>query len=351
MVGPEADVATPGSSNDTIMETDINPNHLHATSQPLFPDTSSSGSGPDLRRQANSILDVDDSFLDVYDMQLLNNPLPYPQIGTMDRPRVAYIVKALRSFPRLLLMTTRTPFIHPFLFSPTIPSPLQDAISACSLYVSRTETNEAVVWEIISSMVTKLLQLRASWSVAEHLSCVQALVIFQIIRLFDGDVRARADGEDAESVLEEWTDHLALRTDIIVEGQDNQLLDARTLVEKGWESWVFEESVKRTVIVSRMVLAMYSVLKRGFCTYVEKVTELSFTARKGLWDANSAVHWRLATEERDRFYVQRMELNELLQKARLEDVDELGLLMLVTYNGIDGVNEWIMRLGSKALLG
>ncbi|CZR53408.1 uncharacterized protein PAC_03286 [Phialocephala subalpina] len=340
---------------DTPMVSGIELIHLQTTSLPPFSGTSSlfQVSGSDFNQQPNSLTDTDESFLDMYDMQLFNHPLP--RIGTMDRPRTAYLIKTLRSYPSLLLSTTRTPFIHPFLFSPTIPSPLQDTIAACSLYLSKNETNEAVVWEIISSMVGKLLHSRrgggGSWSVNEHLAAVQALVMFQIIRLFDGDVRARGDGEEVEGVLEEWTDGLALRTGLVAEAQEQPSPDARSLVEKGWESWVFEESVKRTVIVSRMVIAMYSVLKRGFCTYVEKVTELSFTARKELWEASSAVHWSLAVEAQERFYVQQMELGEVLGKARLEDVDELGLLMLVTYKGVDGVNEWIVRMGSRALIG
>lgn len=297
---------------------------------------------PDFTQQTNPILDVDESFLDVYDMQIL----PLPMIGTMDRPRAAWLIRTLRSYPKTLLTTTKTTFIHPFLYSPTIPSQIQDAISGCSLYLAKNESNEAVVWEIISSMVAKLLQAKSSWSVAEHLSCVQALVIFQIIRLFDGDVRARGDGEEAESVLEEWTDRLALRTGIVVEEQEV----GQCLLEKGWENWVFEESVKRTVIVSRMVTSMYSVLKKGYCTYVEKVTELSFTATKGLWDSSSAVHWRLEVEAQDSLYVQRMDLDGALENARLEDVDDLALLMLVTYKGVDGVNEWIVRMGSRSLI-
>ncbi|KUJ17965.1 uncharacterized protein LY89DRAFT_668169 [Mollisia scopiformis] len=318
-------------------------------SQPLL-DYPNSSVPTDFPRQINPMLDVDETFLDMYDMQLLHDPLPLPRIGTMDRPRATWIIKALRSYPTLLLTTTRTPFIHPLLFSPTISSPLQDAISACSLYLAKNETNGAVVWEVISSMIAKLLQPMPNWAVAEHLSCVQSLVIFQIIRLFDGDVRARGDAEEAEVVLNDWTDRLALRTGIVVEDQDNASFDAGYVIEKSWESWVFEESVKRTVIVSRMVSAMYSVLKKGYCTYVEKVTELSFTAGKELWDAGSAVHWRLVMEAQKSLDVQRMELDEILGKARLEDVDELGLLMLVTYKGVDGVNEWIVQMGSKSLI-
>lgn len=325
--------AMPISGNDPILE---------------HPTTDSSSSIP-VSGVDFSVLDVDETFLDIYDMQL-NNQILYSQIGLMDRARIAYLIKTLRSYPSLLITTARTPFIHPFLFSPSIPSPLQDAVSACSLYHAKNEMNEVVIWEIISSLVAKLLQTRPGWTVAEHLSCVQALIILQIIRLFDGDVRARGDGEQAEDVLVEWTDQLALRTGIVTDGLENGPLETGQLMAQGWENWVFEESVKRAVIVSRMVSSMYSILKRGYCTWVEKVTELSFTAGEGLWEAKSAVHWRLALEARESFYVKRMEMGAILLRARLQDVDPLALLMLVTFLGVDDVNEWIVGRGSKALI-
>lgn len=73
---------------------------------------------------------------------------------------------------------------------------------------------------------------------------------------------------------------------------------------------------------------------------------MSFTAQRALWDAKSEQHWLKARRERPSYWVQEMEFGEILEgegKAEMKDLDGLGLLLLVTYKGVEGVNEWILR--------
>lgn len=283
----------------------------------------------------------DDTFFGAYENLVLANTYPQ-EVGVMDRERIRFCVKQLKSYPEKLFREGKTPFIHPRAYDPIMPQPLQEAFCASALYLGKTDANEAIVWDIISGKATQLMEHHASWSVSEHLVCVQALIIFQIIRLFDGDIRQRADAERHNETLAQWTDHLALRTGATVSSD--------SVIPTGWESWVFEEVICRTIIVSRMVEAMFSIQKLGYCTLVAAVTELSFTIQKALWDAPSAMHWQRAVKDRSRFHAPRMDFAEALSTATLDDVDELGLLMLVTYKGLDGVNEWIARTGSSALI-
>jgi Fungal Zn(2)-Cys(6) binuclear cluster domain len=264
------------------------------------------------------------------------------EIGVMDRPRIRFLIRQMKQYPHLLVQNGKAPFIHLQASYPLIPPALQDAISASALYLSKNEKNEAMVWDIVSAKVTALMEPRPSWSVAEHLSCLQALVIYQIIRLFDGDIRARSDAESTEDILVDWTDRLVLRT-----GANTS---QGTVISNTWENWVFEEVVSRTIIVSRMVQAMFMIVKQGFCTLVEAVTELSFTAQRALWHAPTAVHWQQACKQNRRFYLHKMDFGELMEKGDLSEVDELGVLMLVCYKGVDGVNEWIVKKGGTALL-
>lgn len=307
------------------------PNHLplNVYSTPPFPEL-------DLF-SANSA--IDESFFNSYDAQLVS----YPRVGVMDRDRIKFLVSQLKSYPAKLFQTSRTPFIHPHLLSPSMHPVLQDAISASALYASKNQHNEATVWEIISSKVSTLLQeAQHPWSLSTHLACVQALVIFQIIRIFDGDIRQRSDAEMTESTLVEWTTSLSARTNIV----NSPPTDSAAL----WASWVFSETVSRTEIVSLMVQAMYLIQKDGFCTLVDAVTELSFTAHRALWNAPSAQHWQQACDSVPRLNVIRMDFDEMMESASIEDLDELALLMLVTYKGVDGVNEWILKKENSKLI-
>jgi hypothetical protein len=166
--------------------------------------------------------------------------------------------------------------------------------------------------------------------------------MYQIIRLFDGDIRQRSDAQQSEDTLVDWTDRLLLRT--------GANISSASVAPTSWESWVFEEVVGRTIIVSRMVQSMFMIVKQGFCTMVEAVTEMSFTGQKALWEAPTAMHWLQACKQKRRFYLDKMGFGELMEKGTLDEVDELGLLMLVCYKGVDGVNEWIVRKGGNALI-
>jgi hypothetical protein len=292
----------------------------------------------------SSNLTIDESLFTTFNNYAVSNRRePFAcEIGIMDRSRISFLIRQMKTYPTLLVKSGKTPFIHPQASYPLIPPPLQDAISASALYLSKNERNEAMVWDIVSAKVTALMEPRASWSVAEHLACLQALVIYQIIRLFDGDIRARADAENSEDMLEDWTNRLVLRT-----GTNNSL---GTVISNSWENWVFEEAVSRTIIVSRMVQAMFMVVKLGYCTLVDAVTEMSFMGQRALWNALTAVHWQQACKQNKRFYLHKMDFRELMEKGDLSEIDELGVLMLVCYKGIDGVNEWIVTKGGTDLL-
>lgn len=187
-----------------MLQAEPEPNHLplNAYSTPQFSELS----------LINADTPIDESFFNSYDARLTS----YPRVGVMDRDRIKFLVSQLKSYTAKLFQTSRTPFIHPHLLSLSIHPVLQDAISASVLYASKNQHNEAMVWEIISSKASTLLrEAQNSWSLSMHLACVQALIIFQIIRIFDGDIRQRSDAEMTESTLVEWTSSLSARTNIV----------------------------------------------------------------------------------------------------------------------------------------
>ncbi|KAF4626680.1 hypothetical protein G7Y89_g11479 [Cudoniella acicularis] len=280
-----------------------------------------------------------DDFLQVYDNRFLNDP---HSIGVMDRERIRYCVRQLRTLPEKFVKQGRNAFIHPQTFQYMTPQSLQDALCVAALYMQKNEFNEALIWEIISTKVNQLLDPRGSWSISDNLASLQALIIYQIIRLFDGEVRPRSDAEQQEATLIAWTDHLVQRTGINT--------SSGSVVPSSWESWVFEEGTCRTIIISKMVQAMFAIQKQGFCTLVPAVTELSFTAQRALWEAPTQQHWKKALAERPSLHVPCMDFTEILLTGTWNDVEDLAMLMLVTYKGIDEVNEWIVKSENGVLL-
>lgn len=292
---------------------------------------------------------IDDFFFQAFDNRVnqhLNDAETlgnvYPTVGSMDRERIRYIIRKLVGYPEKLLRYGKTAFVHPQAYQMVMSPALQDACCAAALYSGKNEINEVMIWEIISTKANHLVEPRASWSISEHLAHLQALIVFQIIRLFDGDIRQRAEAERHQHILTQWTQQLSDRT--------GATMHNGRAVPSSWESWVFEEIVRRTLLVSSMVQSMFSIQKQGWCMLVDVVQDMSFTAQRSLWDAPTGQHWQIVLAEKSRFYVHRMDLEEVLSSATPDDMDDLGLLMLVTYKGIEGVNEWIMRAGGTALI-
>ncbi len=63
---------------------------------------------------------------------------------------------------------------------------------------------------------------------------------------------------------------------------------------------------------------MFMIVKQVFCTLVEAVTEMSFTGQKTLWEAPTAMYWLQACKQSRRFYLNKMDFGELMEKGVTE---------------------------------
>lgn len=256
--------------------------------------------------------------------------------NTIPQSRVNFCIQQFKSYPEMLLRRNRTPFIHPELYNDFFPFPqaLQEAYCACALYLSKTEATSVTVFRVIESKCSQNLEGHSGWTISEHLATLQAFCLFQIIRLFDGDIRQRAIAEQQESIVADWTIDLLRRTET-----------AQPPVSPSWHDWIFGESMRRTIVMSLMLQGVYSVVKRGYCCIADAVTSMSFTVQAALWEAGSAYHWEKVFREKNHFEVNNMDFGELLGKGRRDDVEEIGLLMMATYLELDRVREWSAKSG------
>jgi hypothetical protein len=259
---------------------------------------------------------------------------------TLPRDRVVYCVQQLKSYPKMLLTRGGTPFIHTEMYNEDIPMPqvIQEAYSICALYLSRTERTTNCILRIIESKANQIIASAISLTISEQLASLQALCLFQIIRLFDGDIRQRAMAEQQEHLLTDWATQLQHRT------QSSPRSNSQSY---NWFEWIFDESIRRTLIMAWMVHGVYMILKQGYCYYFEVVTSLPFTAQAALWNASSSYHWETAWREKKHFEIVGMQFEELLTLGSVEDVDELGLMMMATHLGMDQVREWAVRSGTQ----
>ncbi|KAF2178241.1 hypothetical protein K469DRAFT_600190, partial [Zopfia rhizophila CBS 207.26] len=258
-----------------------------------------------------------------------------PTRASLARPEMEAAVRQFRTYPDKWLKDGKAPFIHPRLYASNMPKALQNAYASCAIYSTKTDQNEFVAFTVIEAKANELLRSpnQPSWTPLDLLAAVQALLIFQFIRLFDGDIRQRALAEQAEPVLEAWTEQLKVRTEA------EQKLT--TVTAPSWRAWIFAESVRRTITMSLFLCGIYSLVKQGFCTSADAVTANSFTAQRRLWDASSALGWDRIRQVYPPYWVTKMNFDSILQEAKGTELDDFGMVMMITYKGQDVVDHWV----------
>ncbi|OJD33726.1 ras small monomeric [Diplodia corticola] len=172
----------------------------------------------------------------------------------------AYIIDMVRNFPRDMALRMKTPFLHPRLYEDDMPKAILDAFTASSLYTNKNPANEAAVFKVLDANATSLIRQHRpaeTRPTRELLIMTQALLFYQIIRVFDGDIRQRGHAENAMPALKEMTMQLEQHRDeyasISCAGPD----------PPRWDSWLLDECTRRTVLMSYFFLSKYHLLKHG----------------------------------------------------------------------------------------
>lgn len=289
------------------------------------------------------------------------------------------------------------PLIHPELYRHDMPRTIQDAYTAVATYQYRapgpsTETalrilearteqliREQALREAIDSSSSS--ESSGGLSTLEHLARVHALLAYQALRLFDGDVHARAQADGLVGTLFAWCDAMweRARADIPSLQQQEVFLRHRNNHEGGgaawddgdesttpelWRSFVRVESVRRAFLTARILQNAYLMQKNGWSACPGGV---ALTLRRGVWSARSAYAWRKqsscsssspAAAGRENSSVRRRRplllgllttrLDSVLAEAAPADVDEFGLALMGVHFGEERLDRWMDEKGSAS---
>ena len=287
-----------------------------------------------------------DSFVVPGHMIPADSPQHSVLAGEAWQGRVVYAVSRIKSYLPLLVSSGRTPFLHEKLYSEHLPVAVQDALGSCALYAQRNSTNEPLIFRMISDKANHLIRepMSARTSPLEQLASVQALILYRIIRLFDGDIRLRADAETAFPTLKDWTVRLRsfMRQAQAISSNDSIMLSASNQASSSlWRDWILEESLRRTVIASYTIQGLYSFLKNGWDDSDDDFMNLSFSAQRALWHAASEYNWNLALEEHASLPICFSTWDADIGAAEPSDLDDLGVTMMALMKGVDECSRWL----------
>jgi hypothetical protein len=319
----------------------------------------------------------------VDDIMLLNAPT-FPLLPAAAVSRVQFAFKQLQDAPRMMVLENQTAWCHPLLYQNKMPRSIRgnnffffffsnqsscfscscqefgramtkyfnvlDAYSSCALHLARNAANSAMISSIIESRVAELITSEQPNTPLECLARVHALILYQTIRLFDNDVSCRLAAEVAmpslRAAVVALLPHANFEDTLSLSNVATRFLSSSE--GSFWETWVFEESARRTMLLSNYLTRIWELMrgdqglhcdhKLGFshCWYVSSQ----------LWEAKSPYEFAVAYAEKSRFLISNLDFTDLLVHGNPEDVDMFGKIMLTGRLGLDATQEWFASRGA-----
>ncbi len=262
-------------------------------------------------------------------------------------------------------------FIHAQLYRTRFPKCVQDAYATLSCYVHRTPLNGHAVFQILEDRAKELLaangidstQLSQANDIMDskpldplaHIARVQSLLIYQILGLYNGDIRLRYLSESYIPVLKIWmkemiqhaSQDVCLGGSIIVKADKDTTtgLDPSYLAQGEnllWYSWILAESIRRTWVVGSGVQATFLMMQQG--TIVACEGGMMFTTRQGVWEAPTAAAWEKLCSEVHVGLMQMAETDRLFTEVSPEEVNEFTKTVLLLTFGVERVERWGVRI-------
>ena len=119
-----------------------------------------------------------------------------------------FIIQSLKSYPTAFAKDNCTPWLHRYLYKDQMPSSIRSCFTASTLYSNMTGSNKTSVFRILCQSLNELKGQQLAITPQEKLARAQALFIYQIISLFDGDVTLRSNADQNMPLLKDWLDEL-----------------------------------------------------------------------------------------------------------------------------------------------
>jgi hypothetical protein len=108
-----------------------------------------------------------------------------------------------------------------------------------------------------------------------------------------------------------------------------------------WTSWIYYESLRRTVLTAEILSGTYTFLKQGWDQAEARTLQLKFTAQVALWEAKSAMEWEAMWARGPKLEVTMRSWIEDTREALPGDMDDLGMVVWALHHGLDEMKVWL----------
>lgn len=194
----------------------------------------------------------------------------------------------------------------------------------------------------------------------DALARTQALLLYQTIRFFDGDVLARSSADATFCELESCThalhDHVSWDVASSSETRlTSSLGDAASLSlpqppREFWAAWVYQESARRTFLVASFFVHIWKMLTGRPLSPRwddEELRRQCWTLSAHLWGAANALDFAAAWRGRKHHVVRRGMIRSTMMGAEAGDVGAFGKMLMTAALGVDETEAWLASMGAK----
>ena len=233
--------------------------------------------------------------------------------------------KAIKRMPFNFLRDLQLPFLHADLYFNPKPRTIRILYNNCKLYAHRSAQDEGMAAAAINDEVDRLALVIPSATKGEKLEALQALIIYQIIRLFNENIRQRALAESQQGLIESLC--LMLRGERITR-------PVTTISD--WRDWIFWESYQRSLFFALFVNLVYELLKSGEQCQV-KIYHSELTIASSLWYAQTLAEFKNAQDSVRGLVLESAKTP--FEYGSADEMDDLGMLMYVCSKGYRSARE------------
>ncbi|KAK4178038.1 hypothetical protein QBC36DRAFT_183650 [Triangularia setosa] len=349
---------------------------------------------------------------------------------TISQDSLPHFINKHQQWLQLWARDGHSPLMHGHLYRDLMPECIRDAYTARAAYdLVATPAAKALSLRIIQDRATELIQGQPDFHVNHvskdsielglgtldtssmllgtftHLARTQALFVYQMTQLFDGDIRSRDQAENYMETLHRWacqmlesarldcttgevlgsyassssspgSSHVSNSEMILgtagpgVGTSSNTAVGAITPPSSThnpfaippnlaphtiWQVWVIAESVRRTYISVSFIRSVYQTMKTQWSACPGGAL---FSALRGLWDAETGREWCAALKDRNApsqkvsedtisswVLMQSLEVWKVLEYASPDEVDEFTVAVAEISRGVEVVEQWLMERG------
>ncbi|KAJ8112636.1 hypothetical protein OPT61_g5038 [Boeremia exigua] len=270
----------------------------------------------------------------------------WTNITSSFKSRIGYAIERFKLAPQTMVTKNSTLWCHAMFYDEDMPRLMQDAHAACALYNARNDLNADYVRRHVASRVAELAETPLPTASAAVIARAHALLLYQVMLVFGDDVRSFSQSEAILHHLEQIGCLLLQLSSEQADPSGPLPLYPSTRAHTAWRSYIFRETLRRTVLSLYQFVAICRILFGRLENCAPRLSRGSkVTISAHLWRAESAFEFAMVWNREPHFLVYDLDFTDLLRDGRPDDTDEFAKTMLVGIQGIDDVRGWLYNKG------